>query len=143
MSQRKLISNIKRVYFNAQFKSILASRKEKAGWLTYEDIKELDKILSLAYTDIGEEEKNILELYRNTTTHRYFVGIDELTVPIQIREITKQEQGLYQIRANYSYMVTGKREYTFDKLKGTIEKLMNNLDIMLYQLMEMDFIKMS
>lgn len=141
LSQRKLIPNVKGVYFNDHFMSILATRKEKAGWLTYEDIKELNKILSHVYRDIDEEEKDILKHYRNTTTHRYFIGIDELTVPIQRREITKQEQELYQIRNNYSYRVTGKPEYTFEELRGTVEKQMNNLDFMLTQLVEMDFLQ--
>lgn len=141
LSQRKLIPNIKRVYFNDHFKSILATRREKAGWLTYEEIRELDKILSHIYKDIGEEEKDILKLYRDTTTHRYFVGIDELTVPIQRKKITKQEQELYHIRNDSSYSVTGKPEYTFEKLKDTVEKQMNNLDFMLSQLMEMDFLQ--
>ncbi|TMN21857.1 hypothetical protein [Lentibacillus cibarius] len=140
LSQRKLISNIRRVYFNG-IKSVLEIRKEGAGWLTYEDIKELSKILSYAYRDINEEEKDVLKLYRNTTTHRYFVGIDELTVPIQRRKITEQEQELYKIRDNYSYRVTGKPDYTFEKLNETIEKLMNNLDFMISQLMEMDFMQ--
>lgn len=140
LSQRELNSNVGSVYFNT-LKSSLTARKEKAGWLSYEEIKEIDMILSHAYLEITQEEKAILRLFRNTSTHRYFVGIDELTVPFQRRELSKQERELLQTQRKYSYGLRGKPEYSFDELNGTVEKLLDNIDDMLTRLVEMDMMQ--
>lgn len=140
LSRRELIEEEGKVYFNS-FKSILRKRRQKAGWLSYEEIKELNRIISLAYKGIHREEKDILKLYRNTATHRYFVGIDELTVPFQRRKLSKQEQERLQTQQKYSYGFRGKPEYSFDELNRTAVKLLNNLDDMLSRLMEMDMMQ--
>ncbi len=140
LSQRELISNVRGVYFKT-LTSSLTARKAKAGWLSYEEIKELDMILSHAYLQVTQEEKDILTLFRHTSTHRYFVGIDELTVPFQRRELSKHERKFLQ--SQYSYGFRGKPEYSFDELNGTVEKLLNNIDDMLSRLMEMDMMQNS
>lgn len=142
LSQRELISNVRSVYFNT-LASSLANCKEKSGWLTYEEIKELDTILSYAYLEITQEEKDILKLFRDTSTHRYFVGIDELTVQFQRKELSKQEREILQTQQKYSYGFRGKPEYSFDELNFTAEKLLNNIDEILSRLMEMDMMQNS
>src|SRR5699024_5051188 len=122
-------------------KSTLNTYKEQAGWLSYEEIKDLYEILSCAYKDIYPEEHEVLKTYRNTATHRYFVGIDELTVPIKRRKRTKQEQQVLQSHDKYSYRVTGRPEYSFEELNEIINKLLNNFDLMLSQLIEMDLMQ--
>lgn len=140
LSRRELISNLRGVYFKS-LKSDLASQEEKAGWLSYEEIGELDEILSAAYHDISKEEKVILKDYRDIATHRYFVGIDELTVPFQRKELSKQEQEFLQMQQKYSYRMRGKPEYSYDELNDTAEKLLNNLDVMLSRLIGMDMMQ--
>ncbi len=140
LSRRGLISNLRSVYFKS-LKSALASREEKAGWLSYEEIRELDEILSAAYKDTNQEERDILKDYRDIATHRYFVGIDELSVPFQRRKLSKQEQQMFDAQQKYSYGMRGKPEYSYDELNGTAEKLLNNLDVMLSRLIGMDMMQ--
>lgn len=140
LSRRELNSNVRGVYFKS-LKPTLASRKEKAGWLSYEEIGELYEILSVVYNDINQEEKVILKEYRDIATHRYFVGIDELSVPFQRRKLSEQEQQMLDTKQEYSYGMRGKPEYSYAELNGTAEKLLNNLDDMLSQLMEMEMMQ--
>lgn len=136
LSRCEIVKEEGKVYFNP-FKSLLRKCNKKAGWLSFEEIKELNRILSHAYKGIQQEDRKILRHYRNTSTHRYFVGIDELTVPFQRRELSEQEQEFLQTKQKYSYGMRGKPEYSYDELNGTAEKLLNNLDDMLYRLIKM------
>lgn len=140
LSQCEIIKIEKNVYFNS-FKSLLRKHNQKAGWLSFEEIKELNRILESAYKDIRPEERKILRNYRNTSTHRYFVGIDELSVPFQRRKLTKKDQKRLNTQQNYSYGMRGKPEYSYDKLNSTAEKMLNNLDVMLSQLIKMDMMQ--
>lgn len=140
LSRCELVKEEGKVYFNP-FKSLLRKRNQKAGWLSFKEIEELNRILSHAYKGIQQEDRKILRHYRNTATHRYFVGIDELSVPFQRRKLSKQEQQMIDTQQKYSYGMRGKPEYSYDELNGTAEKLLNNLDDMLYQLMEMNMMQ--
>ena len=142
LSGCELVKEDGKVYFDP-FKSLLRKRKQKAGWLSFEEIVELNRILSPIYKDISREERKILKHYRNTATHRYFVGIDELTVSFQRRELSKQEQQMYGIQKTHSYGMRGRPEYSFDELNITAEKLLNNLDSMLSRLMQIDMMQRS
>lgn len=140
LSQFKLVKEEKNVYFNS-FKSLLKKYNQKAGWLSCEEIEELKGILSHAYNGIRQEDRKILRHYRNAATHRYFVGIDELSVPFQRRKLSKQEQRMFGTDQNYSYRMRGKPDYSYDELNVTVEKMLNNLDVMLSQLIEMDMMQ--
>ena len=140
LSRCELVKEEGKVYFNP-FKALLRKRKQKAGWLSFEEIKELNRILSHAYKGIQQEDRKILRHYRNTATHRYFVGIDELSVPFQRRKLSKQEQQMFDAQQKYSYGMRGKPEYSYDELNGTAEKLLNNLDVMLSLLIGMDMMQ--
>ena len=69
------------------------------------------------------------------------MGIDELTVSFQRRELSKNEQQMYGTQQTYSYGMHGRPEYSFNELNITAEKLLNNLDFMLSKLMQMDIMQ--
>lgn len=142
LSQCKIEKDDKKVYFHS-FRSKLKKRKEKAGWLTLDVIEELDDILLCVDKDIRQEDMKILKHFRDTTTHRYFVGIDELTVPFQRRKLSKQDEDRLGTHYNQVYGMSGRPEYTFDELKNTALKLIKNLDDMLSKLMQMDMMRNS
>ena len=142
LSQRELVSNVRRVDYRTIMLA-LESRVEKAGWLSYEEIIEVAGILSIAYANTIQEDIRLLKDYRDIATHRYFVGIDELTVSFQRRELSKNEQQMYGTQQTYSYGMHGRPEYSFNELNITAEKLLNNLDVMLSKLMQMDIMQGS
>ncbi|PID14412.1 hypothetical protein CSV63_12865 [Sporosarcina sp. P34] len=131
-----------KVYFDP-FKSCLKKQKKRAGWLSFKEINELNLILSPIYKDISQSDRNVLRHYRNTSTHRYFVGIDELTVALQKRMLSVKERQKFNIQQTHSYGLSGLPEYSFSELVIIAEKLLNNLDSMLSQLLQMDMIRKS
>lgn len=142
LSGQKLAKNIRQVYFE-KIKSFLLKDggKDNIGWLTKQDIKEVNKILKYVYADITDEEKEILRPFRDKLTHRYLVGIDELTVPIHRRKLTGEEIKLFGAKDDYAYSVKGKPEFEFNELAIIIEKLIDNLDLVVSKLMELDIMK--
>lgn len=142
LSRREIIKEERKVYFD-RFKSLLRNRKTRAGWLSFEEIKELNRILSPIYQSISQEDRRMLKYYRNTTTHRYFVGIDELSVPLKRRDLSKTEQRKFDTEKTYVYRMHTRPEYTFDILNTLAQKMLNNLDEMLFGLIQMDIMKNS
>ena len=58
ISNQKLISNIGKVDFRRMKAKLLTVKdKEKIGWLTGQDIRQISEILEYVYTDITNEEK--------------------------------------------------------------------------------------
>lgn len=142
LSGCELVKEEEKVYFNP-FRSLIRKHKQKAGWLSLEEIKELNTIFSPIYKDISQGDRKIIRSYRNTTTHRYFVGIDELSVPFQKRELSAQERQMFETTQKYSYSMRAKPEYSYEELNSTAEKLLGNLDAMLSRLLQMDMMKGS
>lgn len=142
LSGQKLVKNIRQVYFE-KIKSLLLKDggKDNIGWLTKQDIKEINKILKYVYADITDEEKEILRPFRDKSTHRYLVGIDELTVPIRRKKLTGKEIKLFRAKDDYAYSVKGKPEFGFNELAIIIEKIIDNLDLVVSKLMELDIMK--
>lgn len=142
ISNQKLISNIKRVDFQSINEKLLTVQdKETIGWLTGKDIREINKILEYVYVDITDEEQEILKPYRNKATHRYLVGIDEMTVSTYRRKLPEKEKELYGVKGDYSYNFKGKPEFKFSKLNTIVEKLIKNLDLVISKLLELDIMK--
>ncbi|GEN85219.1 hypothetical protein SLU01_35310 [Sporosarcina luteola] len=142
LSGCELVKDEWKVYFNP-LKSLLRKQKQEVGWLSLKEIEELNLILSPIYKDISREDRKILNRYRNTATHRYFVGIDELTVSFQRRKLSEIDQRMLNTQQTHSYGMRGRPEYTFDELNTTAEKLLSNLDGVLSKLMQMHMMKRS
>ena len=142
ISKQSLISNIKNVNFqNMKEKLLTVEDEDKAGWLTGKDIKEINEILEYVYVDITDEEKEILRPYRNKETHRYLVGIDEMTVSIHRRKLPEEEKKLFEAKGDYVYSFKGKPEFEFAKLNTIIGKLINNLDLVVSKLLKLDIME--
>ena len=62
--------------------------------------------------------------YRNKETHRYLIGIDEITVFLLIKkEINKKREKNYiKLKGDYAYSFKGKPEIEFSKLNTIVEK---------------------
>ncbi len=142
LSGRILITNIHDVDFERIKDALLKVKdKYKVGWLTEKDIKEVNEILEYVYADVTEKEKEILRPYRNEETHRYLVGIDELTVSIQRRKLTEGDKELFKTKSGYVYSIKSKPEYEFAELNAIVEKLIKNLDLVISKLSEIDIMK--
>lgn len=142
ISKQSLISNIRNVNFQSiKEKLLTVEDKDNLGWLTGKDIKEINEILEYVYVDVTDEEKKILRPYRNKETHRYLVGIDEMTVSTHRRKLPEEEKELYGVKGDYSYSFKGKPEFEFAILNAIVEKLINNLDLVISKLLELDIMK--
>lgn len=138
LCMQQLIKNEGQVYFTKLKKRLIKNEdKGNIGWLTNKDIKEINEILDYVYVDLDSEEKKILRSYRNKATHRYLVGIDELTVCIHREKLTEEEIKLLGAKGGYKYSVHGKPKCKFDKMIIVIEKLINNLDLVVSRLMKL------
>lgn len=142
ISNQKLISNIRNVDFRRMKEKLLKVQdKEKIGWLTGQNIREINEIFEYVYVDITDEEQEVLRPYRDKVTHRYLVGIDEMTVSTHRRKLPEKEKELYGVKGDYSYSFKGKPEFEFAKLNAIVEKLINNLDLVISKLLELDIMK--
>lgn len=142
LAQQQLIKDVRAVTFN-KINTVLSNLKnqDNVGWMCAKDIKNIKTILPLAYTDITHAEKKILKPYRNRLTHRYLVGIDEMTVFTHREKVTEEDKDLYGRKDKFKYKVKANPEFTYDELKAIAEKLINNLDIMLYELTNLKIIR--
>lgn len=142
ISNQKLIPNIRRVTFQSMKEKLsTVEDKESVGWLTEQDIREINKIFEYVYVDITGEEQEILRPYRNKEMHRYLVGIDEMTVSTHRRKLPEEEKKLYEVEGDYAYSFKGKPEFKFSKLNTIVEKLINNLDLVISKLLELDIME--
>ncbi|SQB34163.1 hypothetical protein [Clostridium cochlearium] len=142
ISKQKLIPNIRIVDFKKMMDKLVSLKDmESVGWLTEKDIKEIKEIFNDIQSSITSEERKILRDYRNKETHRYLIGIDEITVSTHKRRLTKKEKELYKLKGDYAYSFKGKPEIEFSKLNTIVEKLINNLDLVISKLLELDIMK--
>lgn len=111
------------------------------GWLTPNDIKQVNKILGKAFLNISAGEEKVLRPYRNTITHRYLVGIDELTVNTYRKKLTDIDKKMLGVKEGFKYSIGFTPEYNFIELVTIIEKLINNVDLMIIELMELDIMR--
>lgn len=139
ISKQKLISNIRRVDFKRMMDKLVNFKgTESVGWLTEKDMKEIIEILNDIKSSITSEERKVLRDYRNKETHRYLIGIDEMTVSTYKRALTKEEKKLYETKDDYVYTFEGKPKVKFSQLKPIIEKLIYNLDSSIDKLLQLE-----
>lgn len=80
----------------------------------------------------------MLRGYRNKETHRYLLGIDELTVFTHKRRLSKKEKKLYRAKGDYTYTFEGKPKLKFSRLILIIKKIIYSLDLAIFKLLELD-----
>ena len=64
-------------------------------------------------SSITSEERKILRDYRNKETHRYLIGIDEITVSTHKRRLTKKEKELYKLKGDMHIALKGNQKLSF------------------------------
>ncbi|MBY6876252.1 hypothetical protein [Clostridium botulinum] len=142
LSKQQLITKIYLVNFK-KIKHELSKyiKNDYVGWLTNNDIRKINTLIQCAYLNITDEEKEVLKPYRNKAIHRYLIGIDEILVNTHRKELTNKDKKMFQVNQGHKYSVKFKPEYNFNQLIIIIEKLINNLDLMISELMRLDIMK--